>query len=308
MLEQRDVELELLAIDDGSEDDSAEILRRLDDPRVRHLDVHGAGVIAAIEEGRRKARGAWIARMDADDRCSPERLRAQLDAMLVSPRLGAIGTRVDLFPAEAIADGLRAYVEWQNGLLTPADHARDIFVESPLCNPSVLLRREALDAVGGWRDEGWPEDYDLFFRLWAAGWELAKLPEVLVSWRHTAGRATFTHPRYAMDRFRALRAAFLAPELLRRGRPVAIWGAGRTGRRLARALEEHGVSAACFVDIDPVKIGRVARGAPIIAPDALVVGEHTIVVAVGARGARDLVRARLRAAGHRDGEDFLCAS
>ena len=88
----------------------------------------------------------------------------------------------------------------------------------------------------------------------------------------------------------------------------AVWGAGPTGKRLARALERHGRRAERFVDIDPRKIGRIARGAPIVSPDGLERGAHTIVVAVGARGARDLIRAHLREVGFVEGDDYLCAS
>jgi hypothetical protein len=69
------------------------------------------------------------------------------------------------------------------------------------------------------------------------------------------------------------------------------------------------VRAERFVDIDPRKIGGRARGAPVVAPDRLYEpGRHWVVVALGARGARDLARAALDLAGHREGEDYLCAS
>lgn len=306
ILAQRGVALELVLIDDGSTDDGPRMARALDDPRVRIVDANGVGIARALERGRAVARGRFLARMDADDRAHPDRLATQLAALEAAPRVGAVGCRVRAFPVEAVAEGLRVYVEWQNTLLTPEDHARDRFVEATLCHPSVILRREALEEVGGWRDETWPEDYALWLRLHVAGWQLAKVPEVLLDWRHHDERATFRDPRYRPGRLRALRAAFLAHEL--GGAPLTIWGAGRTGRRLARALEEHGVHVARFVDIDPKKIGRRARGAPIVGPEALRPGEGRVVVAVGARGARDLVRARLVEAGFVEGRDFLCAA
>jgi len=215
---------------------------------------------------------------------------------------------VEAFPDGAVGEGLRAYVEWQNALVAAAGPARDLFVEAPLCHPSVMLRREALDSVGGYRDVAWPEDYDLWLRLDAAGWALAKLPRVLLRWRHAPGRATFSHPRYGMGRIREARAAFLAPKLRAAGRPVAVWGAGKTGRRLMRALEAHGVRAVRWIDIDPGKIGRTARGAPIVGPESLERGEHLVLVAVGARGARGLVRGRLLERGFVEGVDFVCAA
>jgi hypothetical protein len=244
--------------------------------------------------------------MDADDVALPGRLARQLAVLASDARIGALGTRVETLGA--CGEGMRRYVAWQNAIVSPEDHERELFVESPLCHPSVVLRREALDDAGGWREGPWPEDYDLWLRLDARGWKLAKVPEVLLSWRQGEGRATFTDPRYALERFTEARARYLAPKLAAARRPVAVWGAGPTGKRLARALERHGVHASRFVDIDPRKIGRVARGAPVVASGALRVGDETIVVAVGARGARDLVRAELTGRGFVEGVDFVCAA
>lgn len=308
ILRQRDCTLEVIAIDDGSRDGSRAIVDAIGDPRVRVLESGGAGLVAALELGRRAARGAWIARMDADDVALPDRLAVQLRALVAAPRVGALGARVELFSDEPIGEGMRRYVAWQNALQTPEEHRRDLFVEAPLCHPSVLLRRAALEDVGGWRAVGWAEDYDLWLRLDAAGWALAKVPEMLLRWRHRAGSATFTSPLYTPEALLRARAAFLAPKLAAQPRPTVFWGAGRTGRRLVRALEPHGARASLWIDVDPAKIGRQARGAPIVSPDALVRNAHTVVVAVGARGARDEVRAHLVARGFVEGDDFVCAA
>jgi glycosyltransferase involved in cell wall biosynthesis len=308
ILGQEDVALELVAIDDGSRDDGAVRLRALAaaDPRLVVVTSEGRGIVPALARGLAVARGDIVARMDADDVAAPQRLARQALLLASDPALGAVGTRV-----EALGDcgeGMRRYIAWQNAIVTPADHARELFVESPLCHPSVALRRQALDDAGGWRDVAWAEDYDLWLRLDARGWRLAKVPETLLAWRQRPGRATFRDPRYAPERFREARAAFLAPKLLRGARPVAVWGAGPTGRRLARSLEACGVRATRFVDIDPRKIGRVARGAPIVPPSALRRGDDTVVVAVGARGARDLIRAELAQRGFVECVDFVCAA
>jgi glycosyltransferase involved in cell wall biosynthesis len=308
ILAQRGASLELVAIDDGSRDDGARRVAALGerDPRVVLVDGGGGGLCAALARGLAVARGDLIARMDADDVALPERLAKQAELLATDPRLGAVGTRVE--PIGACGDGMKRYIAWQNALVSPGEHVRDLFVESPLCHPSVLLRRQALEETGAWRDVAWAEDYDLWLRLDACGWRLAKVPEVLLLWRQRPGSATQRDPRYAPARFVEARAFYLAPKLLRAARPIAVWGAGPTGRRLARALEQRGVRAARFVDIDPRKIGGVARAAPIAAPDTLRPGEHTVVVAVGARGARALVRAHLAHHGFLEGTDFVCAA
>jgi glycosyltransferase involved in cell wall biosynthesis len=311
VLAQEGPPLEVVAVDDRSRDDGAARVRAVAsrDARVRVVEGEGRGIAAALAVGVREARGELLARMDADDVSLPGRFARQLAALGESPRVAAMGTRVEAYADDGeVGEGLAAYVAWMNGLVTPEEHARDVFVEAPLCHPSVMMRRSALDAVGGYRDPGWAEDYDLWLRLDAAGFALAKVPEVLVRWRHTAGRASFTDPRYAPDALRAARAFYLAPRLRARGREVVVWGAGQTGKRLARALERNGVRAARFVDIDPRKVGGVARGAAIVAPEVLRRGEQTVVVAVGARGARETVRARLVAMGFVEGDDFVCAA
>lgn len=305
VLEDAGPRVELLAIDDGSTDGS-EAPR---DPRVRALSTGGAGLVAALELGRRQARAPLIARMDGDDLSLPGRLSAQAARLASDARLGAVGGRVEAFSDEGpIGEGLARYVAWQNGLLTPADHARDAFVEATLCHPSTMLRASALSAVGGYRAGPFAEDWDLWLRLGAAGFGLAKVEANVLRWRHRAGRATFSDPRYGEEAHRALRALHLAPLLLALAdRRRTMWGAGPVARRLARALEAHGVRFERFVEIDPKRIGRVCRGAPIVGREALEPLDF-VVVAVGARGARDLIRADLLARGYSEGSDFVCAA
>ncbi len=310
ILAQQQVELELIAIDDGSRDGGPAWMAAAAarDARIRPIASGGVGVARALRVGLAAARGAWIARMDADDVCAPTRLARQRAAMAAAPRLGAVGTQVRAvgFGGGEVGPGLHRYVAWQNRLLTPAEHAHERLIESPLCHPSVLLRREALDAVGGWRDIDGPEDYDLWLRLHAAGWQLAKVDAVLLDWRHAPGRATFADPRCATARLLATKAPFVADELRARGLPFLIWGAGPGGRRLARALEAHALCPDAFIDIDPRKLGQRVRGAPVIG-HATLPADRTIVAAVGKYGARELIRAHLATLGAGEARLVLCA-
>ena len=303
-------DFEVIAVDDGSTDRSGEILaahaRR--ESRLRLLPG-GAGLVAALETARRTARSPYLARMDADDICHPDRFRRQVEYLDAHPGIAALGSRVALFPGHSLGAGWRRYADWINGLLTPEDHRREIFIESPLAHPSVLLRAEAMEAVGGYREVPWAEDYDLWLRLDAVGWGLAKVPATLLAWRQTATRHSLTAAKYRHDAFLSARAWFLARHPALAAGRVAIWGAGRTGRRLTRKLRGQGVRVVGFYDVDSRKIGRRVEGAPVRAWTDLARSNGVpLVVAVGTPGARDRIRPEILRRGYREGMDLLFAA
>ncbi|MFO0696102.1 MAG: glycosyltransferase family 2 protein [Polyangiales bacterium] len=304
------VSLEVVAVDDGSTDAGASLVARIAerDPRVRLLRGEAKGIVAALDRAHAHARGSVLVRMDADDECDPRRIPLQLEALERDRSLAALGTRVEAFTDEGtVGEGLARYVAWQNGILTPDDHARELFVESPICHPSLALRREAFEAIGGYRAGPFPEDYDLFLRLHREGHRMAKLDAVLVRWRHRSGRLTFADPRYSFDAFRALKVEHLAERLARETRPLVGWGAGRDGRRMARALLAAGLALDRFVDIDPRKIGRTAYGRPIVGPEGLPgPASAFVLVCVGSRGARAEIREHLDGRGFREVVDYVC--
>lgn len=307
-----DPALEVLAVDDGSSDGGPHLVRSWAqrEPRLRLLHTGGVGLVAALNFGLAQARGGLVARMDGDDLCHPERLERQRAALLARPELALVGCRVEAFAeAGAVGEGLRLYVAWQNQLLTPEDHRRELFIESPLCHPSIMVRRDALASVGDYQETGGPEDYELLLRLDRAGYALAKLPETLLSWRHGAGRATFSDPRYSLPRMREAKAPFLAQRLASIVKPrKVLWGAGPTGKRLARALARHGFHVDCFVDVDPRKLRAHSAGRTIMPPDGLDPRTDLVVAAVGARGGRALIRADLTARGFVEGLDAYFAA
>jgi len=310
VLADRSAPTEIVVVNDGSSDGGPtcveDLARR--EPRIRHVHTDGIGIARALAYAAAVARAPFLARMDGDDVSLPGRFGKQLDVLEDDPALGVVAARVECFPVENVGEGLRRYVSWQNALVTPEEHRNAMFVEAPVCHPAVMMRREALDRSGGYRSVPWPEDYDLWLRMDTAGCRFRKVPDVLLRWRHSDGRATFADARYALERFRDAKADHLAARLARMERPVVVWGAGPTGRRLARALESRGVRAQAFVDVDPRKLGRIARGATIVPPEALRMGAQTILAAVGARGARDSIRQYLDARGYREGDDYLCAA
>ncbi len=309
ILRQTCTRFEVLAIDDGSHDDSGELVRRgaQADPRIRLLRPGRVGLVTALNLGLAQARAPVIARMDADDLMHPERLQAQYAFLCAHPDLALVASQVALFPAHQIRAGYQAYVRWQNHCLEPAEIAANIYVESPVAHPSVMFRRGVVEELGGYRDGPFPEDYELWLRLHQAGHRMAKLPRTLLWWRERTDRTSRVDPRYAREAFDRLRAHYLARDpLLRGGREVVIWGAGRKTRLRVRHLLAQGVQPSAWIDINPRKIGATIWGLPVHAPTWLARQPRPVVlVYVTTHGARDEVAAALQHWGYQAGVDFL---
>lgn len=311
LLAQSFVDFRVLAVDDGSTDGSLGILRQFAerDPRVEVLDRPGSSgnIPAALVAAADHATEPLLARMDADDRCHPERLARQVAYLDQHPEVGVLATDVEWSGHATPTDGARRYADWLSACRTPDEITRNLWIESPLPHPTVLMRREAYLAAGGYRDLGWPEDYDLWLRMAALGVRMAKLSEPLLAWRDNPNRASRRLPAYSPEAFLRCRCHHLARHLA--GRPIVVWGAGRDGRRAARQLLREGVAVVAFLDIDPKKIGRKAHGYPVLEAESWLrtrTPNGIVLAAVGTSGARDLIRARLTAAGLVEGPEFLC--
>ena len=311
ILQQTEPAFELIAVDDGSLDETACILDEHPDTRLRVVRRPREGIAQALNAGLAIARAPYVARMDADDIAHPDRLRRQADYLDDHLEVGLAAARARYLGDRDANRGLALWLDWSNALDTHEAIARERFVESPLVHPTVMFRRALVDSHGGYRSGDFPEDYELWLRWLEAGVRMAKLPQSLLDWRERPQRLTRTDPRYSVDAFFRMKAPYLARWLEARNphHPrVVIWGAGRvTRRRLTPLLA--GLEVEAWVDIDPKKIGWLVDSAPVVAPAELPPPDEAFVlVAVGKRGARALIETELRNRGYEVGRTCLfCA-
>ncbi len=307
-------ELEILAVDDGSTDATPDLLRSRSalDPRLRVLPLPRTGLVGALQAGLDQARGALVARMDADDVCAPERLALQASQLLARPDLGLVSCRVAFGGDAQRQAGYAHHVAWTNTLLSHEAISLARFRESPLPHPSVMFRRELVQRHGGYRQGDFPEDYELWLRWLEAGVRMEKLPQTLLTWNDPPGRLSRTDPRYGRERFFAVKAQYLARWLARHNPhhpAISLLGAGRTSRKRAAGLTALGVRITGLYDIDPRKLGHLVQGVRVRHREAVPPpGGEFLVSYVGSREAGEDIQAFLSGRGYIQGRDFILAA
>jgi glycosyltransferase involved in cell wall biosynthesis len=190
-------DFEFLIVDDGSTDASLAILRKYAarDPRIRLISRPNTGIAVALNEMLQLARGEFVARMDSDDVSLPDRFERQVAFLRANPDVLAVG-------------GAYTITDQNGGELTtirppeqdPEIQARALSGLMAICHPTAMLRREALDAVGGYRKELVPaEDLDLWLRLGERG-GLANLAQVVLRYREHGGSICGQNQQLQLDR------------------------------------------------------------------------------------------------------------
>lgn len=181
-------DIEIIVVDDGSTDDTADVVTgmALDDPRIRLIRQSNAGVGAARNAGIRSSRGKYIAPLDADDLWSPEKLQKQVRRM---EERGEGTALVYCWHRWIDEDGVP--LGFKSRLTVEGDARTAIILRNFIGNASVpLFRSSAIDEVGPYltRDEQLGaqgcEDWDLSIRL-AERWEIGIVDEVLVDYRQS---------------------------------------------------------------------------------------------------------------------------
>lgn len=182
-------DFEFIVVDDGSTDGTAALLRRhaADDGRIRVLAATGTGIVDALNQALAAARGDLLARMDADDISEPERLARQVAQMDARPELVLLGSGATQIDARGRAVGtVRPETD-------PARLVELLRKRSPFLHPTVVMRRGAVEAAGGYRRPfALAEDYDLWIRLAREG-VVANLPDALLRLRRHRNQSSRRH-------------------------------------------------------------------------------------------------------------------
>lgn len=187
ILSQTFSDLELLIIDDGSRDNTVDMIRHINDPRIRIFqNKSNIGVAKSLNLGMEMAKGRFIARMDADDISLPNRLEDQVRFMTADPGIGISGGWIRYF-----GNGL------PHTLRVPEKHeeiAAYMLFENPICHMTVIMRKTVVEENSLRYNEKFTrsEDYELWTRAIRTV-KMSNLQKTLVRVRRNEQSATLGH-------------------------------------------------------------------------------------------------------------------
>ena len=181
ILAQTVTDWELILCDDGSRDDTYAVAdkyaKEYPDQIILIKNEKNMGLNFTLNHCLSHATGEFIARMDGDDLCEPDRFEKELAALEANPDMAVVSTEMTYFDETGT---------WGKSHANPLPQKSDFAYGTPFCHAPCMARREAIVSVGGYTDDKKflrVEDYDLWVKLYAAGYRGMNLQEPLYHMR-----------------------------------------------------------------------------------------------------------------------------
>jgi glycosyltransferase involved in cell wall biosynthesis len=300
---QRYVDFELLAVNDGSRDDSWDILQEFasQDERIQVYQNKDKGIVPALQLGYAQSSGDYIHRMDADDIMPKNKLELLLENC---PEEGAVTGHVQYFSDDwLVGPGFRRYEEWLNATMDHKNWEPEMFKECILPSPAWMMSRKTFEKIGAFKTVMLPEDYDLCFRVFENNLEINTVPEVVHLWRDHQSRTSRKDPRYFPKAYFRIKVHYFLKLKYHGRKPLILWGAGNKGKEVAKHLLDAQIKFR-WVTQNEEKIGKEIYGVWL---EALDLEEYTncqLILAMSSPDDQSQVNEELKKTSLMEGIDF----
>lgn len=205
ILQQSFSDIEFIICDDGSVAECYEWLQHYcekDDRILLLRHSKNQGLSWALNTCLKRASGKYIARMDADDISRSDRFQKQWEYLEGHPEIAMVGTGADLFNTEGC---------WGQRIPPQYPEKEDFLMGSPFIHPTIMMRREVYQDLGGYSTESYAErteDYDLFMRMYAKGYRAVNLQEALLQYREDIVAYQKRKYRYRIHEYQVRKKGF----------------------------------------------------------------------------------------------------
>lgn len=250
---------ELIAVDDHSEDRSAEFIVRFfqNNTQVTVIKNEGIGIIDALQTALNQCTGTYLTRMDSDDFMPEKRLELMQEAMQSSKPKTIVTGKVK-YEAPVLSSGYLKYENWLNNINKKAESWKHIYRECVIASPNWMIRRSELIAMNAFADLSYPEDYHLVLKWYSLGFQVKYIDKMTLIWREHPDRTSRNSPNYNQEKFFELKIQhFLNHDYQTKN--LVLWGVGVKGRLTADLLEKRNVTFH-WMDLHPKKFKQGIKG------------------------------------------------
>lgn len=261
ILMQTEQHWELLVVDDGSKDESWNILQTYSkkDARIKPLKNNGKGIIEALRTAYHHASGILITRMDSDDKMSLDKLDLMSRQLVLQGEGNIIVGLVEYFSENNLGEGYLKYANWLNELTKDGNNFSEIYKECVIPSPCWMIWKNDMEKCGAFDADIYPEDYDLCFRFYEHELKIIPILKTLHYWRDYEERTSRNNPNYLDNRFTDLKINYFIKIDYKKEKQLFLWGAGKKGKNIAKKLIEKNISFKWICDNDK-KIGKDIYG------------------------------------------------
>jgi len=310
ILKQDYTNWELIAVENNSTDNSWGMLKAYQDrdSRIKIYQHKEEGIIPALQRAYAASDGRLVSRMDADDLMMPDKLSAMV-RILDQEGQGTIAVgQVQYFSEMGVGNGYLAYAEWLNALSVTSQNFLDIYKECVIPSPAWMMWRDDLESCQGFDSELYPEDYDLCFRMYAAGYKVMATEGIVHRWRDYPTRTSRIDSLYKDNRFLELKMQYFLQLDYAASKKLLLWGAGKKGKIIAKYLIDHNIPFVWLCN-NKKKVGHKIYGVTLEQSD-----EHTLldastivqlVIAVGSPVENRQIFVELEDRGFQKGKNYF---
>jgi len=229
---------QLIAINDGASDNSQDILLKYAE---KHANIflypnQGQGIIPALNLAFEKSDGNFITRMDADDKMTHDKLNLHYNNLKNNGKGYISVGLVQYFSTTELGEGYKKYATWLNNLTLKENNFSEIYKECVIPSPNWMLHRKDLINCGAFKNNIYPEDYDLCFRMRNSGLKIKSVNAITHYWRDHNLRSSRTSDNYKDNRFLDLKLYHFLKTDFNTEKNLVLWGAGKKGKTIAKKL------------------------------------------------------------------------
>jgi glycosyltransferase involved in cell wall biosynthesis len=224
ILDQTVQDVEVIVIDDNSKDRSVEVIRSINDSRVRlHVNEQNMGGAWGVNKALSMARGRYIANLDSDDWIDPRKTELQLEFLRKNPKVSIVGSYVDFRDAEGNRHPLAEQIEAGVNSDINFNMLESWIIKNNMCRSSTLLTRQFHDQHGIVESEMvYAADFELWTRALKAGAGIARVNKPLTFYRLHTNNITFANPKGTFFEFAYIMAKNIIPCIVGRSQFVHL--------------------------------------------------------------------------------------